>query len=226
MRQQAAAMRERLHVDPTGWHMSGEDLSMLPAVQDAVARDRQLTFEYTRSDGVSALRTVNPLGIVAKGATWYLVAHAINGLRTYRISRMRSVTPLTTTFERPASFDLAAYWQKSTAELEQQQRRYRATLSMEPQAARSIATWCEVAPASLKTDQTPTDWVNVTVHFDNEKHARFSILGFGSRAYVIEPASLQQSIQEDARAILALAASLEPEPKPKATSNPRNRQRK
>src|SRR6202162_869605 len=40
MRQQAAAMRERLHVDSTGWHVSGEDLSMLPAVQDAVARER------------------------------------------------------------------------------------------------------------------------------------------------------------------------------------------
>src|SRR5579864_6455698 len=73
MREQAAAMSERLHVDPTGWHASTEDLSMLPIVQDAVARNCRLTFDYTRADGESAPRTVDPLGIVAKGTSWYLI---------------------------------------------------------------------------------------------------------------------------------------------------------
>ena len=36
MQAQAAAMRERLHVDATGWRDMGEDLSMLTTVQDAV----------------------------------------------------------------------------------------------------------------------------------------------------------------------------------------------
>src|SRR5882757_6017282 len=123
MRQQAAAMRERLHVDATCWHVSGEDLSMLPAVQDAVAQDRQLTFDYTRADGQRAPRTVDPLGLVAKGTTWYLVARAPNGLRTYRVSRMQTVTVLATNFERP-EFSLAAYWKTSTDELREQRRRY------------------------------------------------------------------------------------------------------
>src|SRR6201997_3329651 len=35
MREQAAAMRERLHIDPTGWWESGEDLSLLAVVQEA-----------------------------------------------------------------------------------------------------------------------------------------------------------------------------------------------
>ncbi len=49
MREQAVAMRERLHVDANDWRPVSEDLSMLPAVQDAVARDCRLSFElYAR----------------------------------------------------------------------------------------------------------------------------------------------------------------------------------
>jgi predicted DNA-binding transcriptional regulator YafY len=57
MRAQAAAMRERLHVDATGWRETGEDLSMLAVVQDAVARERKLAFDYTKADGEKAPRT-------------------------------------------------------------------------------------------------------------------------------------------------------------------------
>ncbi|MGB6744626.1 MAG: HTH domain-containing protein, partial [Terracidiphilus sp.] len=50
-RVQADSIRARLHFDPAGWRMGEEDLSMLPVVQDALARDRKLTFVYTRADG-------------------------------------------------------------------------------------------------------------------------------------------------------------------------------
>jgi predicted DNA-binding transcriptional regulator YafY len=70
MREQAAAIRERLHVDPTAWWQTGEDLSMLSVVQDAVARERQLAFDYVRADGQRSARTVDPLGLVAKGTIW------------------------------------------------------------------------------------------------------------------------------------------------------------
>src|SRR5207237_5450578 len=67
MKAHAAHLRQRLHVDPTGWRETGEDLSMLSAVQDAVARDRRLSFDYTRADGKQAGRTVAPTGHVHVG---------------------------------------------------------------------------------------------------------------------------------------------------------------
>ncbi len=134
MREQAAAMRERLHVDSSDWRPVSEDLSMLPTVQDAVARDCRLSFEYTRADGESGPRVVDPLGLVVKGVTWYLVARTPRGMRTYRLSRMRAVTPLAMLFERPARFDLAKHWKKSVSEFEAQRRRYEATLLFSPEA--------------------------------------------------------------------------------------------
>jgi predicted DNA-binding transcriptional regulator YafY len=68
MRQRAAAIRERLYVDASGWHPSTEDLSLLGEVQNAVASDCKISFQYTRADGQSGPRTVDPLGLVAKGA--------------------------------------------------------------------------------------------------------------------------------------------------------------
>src|SRR5271154_238943 len=146
MREQAAAMSERLHVDPTGWHASTEDLSMLPIVQDAVARDCRLTFDYTRADGQTGPRTVDPLGRVSKGITWDLVARAPNGLRTSRVSRSRAATPLAQTFERPANFKLSAYWETSTAAFQDARTRFDATIAAAPQAARSLKSWCATAP--------------------------------------------------------------------------------
>ena len=47
MQTQAASIRARLHIDPVGWHPSSDDLSLLPIVQDAIARDCNLRF-YSR----------------------------------------------------------------------------------------------------------------------------------------------------------------------------------
>ena len=202
MRQQAAAMRERLHVDATGWHVSGEDLSMLPAVQDAVAQDRQLTFDYTRADRQRAPRTVDPLGLVAKGTTWYLVARAPNGLRTYRLSRMQTVTVLDTNFERP-EFNLAAYWKTSTDELREQRRRYETTLSLEPQSAQSLSAWSVVSPATDEDGPGVEGWTTLRVAFESEEQARFVVLGFGPRVRVLAPATLRELVLAEARAVAA-----------------------
>ncbi len=203
MREQSVAMRERLHVDSTGWRISSEDLSMLAVVQDAVARDCRLAFDYTRADGQKAPRTVDPLGIVAKGSSWYLVARAPNGMRTYRVSRMQAVAPLATTFKRPPNFDLAAFWKASTTQLEQQRQHFEATVSLAAKAAQSLSRWCVTAPVEdLKNFRSPEGWLTLRVEFESEEQARFVILGFGARAQALAPATLCQRILADAHAIL------------------------
>src|SRR5581483_7083216 len=185
MREQAAAMREKLHVDPTGWYDTGEDLSMLTVVQDAVARERKLAFDYTKANGEKAPRTVDPLGLVAKGMSWYLVARGANGVRTYRVSRMESVTALAAGFERPPRFDLAEFWKHATAELDRQRARYAAVLLLTPAVAQRIKSWCPTTPVAGGPDEA--DRILLEAVFDSEEHARFTVLGLGSRAKVIKP---------------------------------------
>jgi predicted DNA-binding transcriptional regulator YafY len=199
MRAQAAAMRERLHVDPTGWRGTGEDLSMLAVVQEAVAGERKLAFDYTRANGQKGPRTVDPLGVVAKGLSWYLVARGTSGIRTYRVSRMEAVTPLASKFERPAQFDLAAYWKESTERFAEQRGHFLVTLRIAPNAVQGLAMWCTTTTApdgltGMELNGVPEEWVAVAAGFENEEQARFVVLGLGSRVRVLGPAEFVRGI--------------------------------
>ena len=200
MQARAAAMRERLHVDPTGWRGTGEDLSMLAAVQEAVAGDRRLAFDYTRADGQTGPRTVDPLGVVAKGLTWYLVARGGSGMRTYRVSRMAAVTVLASGFERPARFDLAEYWKASTARLGEQRGSFAVTLRATPSAARRLAEWGMVRlPANrASAPEGAEGWTTVTAHFDAEGEAMFFVLGMGTRVTVVSPNDFRERVAAEA----------------------------
>lgn len=185
LRAEAASIRQRLHVDTAGWYGMPEDLAMLPVVQEAVARDRKLAFRYLRAGRERVERTVDPLGLVAKGGIWYLVARKPEGFRTYRVSRIEETRLLDQPFERPADFDLATYWQSSIAELQKRWARYEVTLRVEPRAAESLRMWRSATPVGGNPDAS--GWVTLRVAFDDEQ-ACFMALG-GSAVHLSPPPS-------------------------------------
>jgi predicted DNA-binding transcriptional regulator YafY len=187
LRAQAASMRQRLHVDVTGWWGVPHEVAALPIVQDAVARDRKLSFQYRRTSGERAERKVDPLGLVAKGTTWYLVANTPNGLRTYRVSRIEEAVLLDAPSVRPPDFDLT---------------RYEATLRLTPDAAAKLKTWHICSPAQAAVPAEPDGSFVVRVRFEDEEQALFVVLGFGSRAAVIEPLSLRARVGAEISAMV------------------------
>lgn len=201
-RARAASMRQRLYVDPVGWRGTAEDLSMLPVVQEAVARDRRLWMRYRSAGREPADRSVSPLGLVAKAMTWYLVAQADAGLRTYRVSRIEAARILDEAVVRPARFDLAAYWKASSQRLAEQRRRYLATLRVEPRAAGGLRAFHRTEVVDDPRGDPP-GWVTLRVHFDAEDEAAFVACGLGPRAAVVDPPSLRARVIADAEAVLA-----------------------
>jgi predicted DNA-binding transcriptional regulator YafY len=204
MKAQAAHLQQRLHVDPTGWRDTGEDLSMLAAVQDAVARDRKLTFDYVKADGEESSRTVDAMGLVSKGLTWYLVARTAKGMRTFRVSRMKRVAVLAVGFERPARFDLVEHWRSSTAELGRKRASYRTILCLTTGAARRIQSWCVTRAAFPDRVKDSGDGrITLEVDFDDESQARFFVLGLGSAVRVLEPESLKEWVGVETKEMAA-----------------------
>ncbi len=204
LKAQAAHMQQRLHVDPTGWRGTGEDVSMLTLVQEAVSGDRKLSFEYTKADGEESSRTVDPLGLVSKGLSWYLVARTAKGMRTFRVSRMRKVTVLAVQFERPARFDLAEHWKAATAELDRKRASFRAMLSVRAEAVRRLGAWCVTREAKGEwMKRAGTGRVALEVDVDDEGQARFFVLGMGSSVRVMEPAGLKEWVGGETRQVAA-----------------------
>ena len=203
MREEAAVMRERMHVDAAGWWESGEDVSGLPLVQDAVMRGLKLTFDYIRADGAASARTVDALGLVAKGSSWYLVGREPKGMRTFRVSRMSAVTVLATGFKRPKRFDLAEHWKRSMTELEGKRRGYPVVLAVKEGAAKRLRGWLRATPTdSADVAGLGEGWTAMRVEFEDLGQARFMVLGLGSRARVINPPELSQAVEEEITAML------------------------
>src|SRR5205814_9704731 len=140
-------------------------------------------------DGELSSRTVDALGLVSKGLSWYLVARTANGMRTFRVSRMKRVTVLAAGFERPARFDLVEHWRSSTAELDRKRASYRAVLSLTTEAAGRLQAWCVTRPAaeSAAHRRAGAGRAVLQVDFDNESQAKFIVLGMGSAVRVLEP---------------------------------------
>ena len=207
LRDKAASIRQRLHVDTAGWRGARDDLSMLPIVQDAVARDRKLMMRYRRQGSEVVERTVDPLGLVAKGTTWYLVAGTPEGPRTFRVSRIEDARLLDEPSERPPDFDLAEFWKTSTRQFLEGLPRYETVLRLEARTAASLKSWRP--PGAVKEREGPDAEGRVTlqVNFDSEDEARFMVLGMGARVEVIEPEGLRAFVAAEAAVIVGRTPS-------------------
>ncbi|MBQ1023889.1 YafY family protein [Micromonospora sp. C95] len=120
-RAQAEAAASSLVMDPQRWGASREEPRpprFLDALQDAVIRGVQVRLGYVDREGTETERTVHPLGIVAKGPSWYLVANTEAGRRTFRIDRVSSADPTCDPAHRPEDFDLAESWRAIADEVD------------------------------------------------------------------------------------------------------------
>src|SRR5690606_33011170 len=100
---------------PSGWRES-QAVPSLPVLLDALWRGRRVRFVYESGLAEAGERLVDPLGLVARGSVWYLVASKGDRPRTYRVSRIRDATLDDRESVALEGFDLAAYWETSTAE--------------------------------------------------------------------------------------------------------------
>jgi predicted DNA-binding transcriptional regulator YafY len=133
-----------------------------------------------------------------------ITARTPHGYRTFRVSRIENARLLEQPVERPADFDLAAFWRASTEELRRGWAQYEVTLRMEARAAAALERWRAAAPVA--DADTEPGWVTRRFQFDDEEQARFVALGHGPRAEVVEPASLSERVAADLAAAAARAA--------------------
>jgi predicted DNA-binding transcriptional regulator YafY len=120
-RAQAEAAAASVVVDPRLWGASAAappPPRFLDALQEAVISGVQVRLGYVDSKGAETERMVHPLGVVAKGPTWYLVSETQVGRRTFRIDRVSSVALTDEPVRRPPGFDLAQSWREIADEVD------------------------------------------------------------------------------------------------------------
>lgn len=196
--------RQRIHVDPVGWLRSADSVPYLSVLQDGVWQERKVRMTYRRSDGSTSERLVDPLGLVAKGSVWYLVAAVEGAPRTYRVSRVQDAALSDEPCVRPRDFDLVAYWERSRADFEANLPYFMARVRTSPGVLQRLrfggvfARVEEVGPAGSD------GWSTALVRFDTEDEACAFILGYGPGVEALEPESLRAAVVERAQRVIAV----------------------
>jgi predicted DNA-binding transcriptional regulator YafY len=211
LRSRASRLSQRFHLDAPGWFTPSEATPWLAALAAAVWEDRIVLMTYDRGDKVVE-RVVEPLGLVLKGGTWYLVARTDGQVRTYRVARVTSLEVQRERFERSDSFDLAAFWAESTVAFEQAIERVSVRLRIRPGHEWVVGSVLGAATgATLETlqEHDPDGWVRARVSMDQPEEAHFRLLGLGAIAEVLDPPDLRERLAAEAAAVLGRYRSAE-----------------
>ncbi len=204
LRERAATIRERFHLDAPGWLRDGDAPPCLATVAEAVWSQRRLDVRYERSNRSVGDRLLDPLGLVLKAGVWYLVAQADDGRgpRTYRVSRVHAAAVRVESFARPAGFDLEAFW--SAYQRDYRRRAYGATAHVRiSPAGRELLFLVGGVPArQARTSFTEPDadgWVEAQVPIESIAHGHHALLQLGEQVEVLGPPELRERMATSGR---------------------------
>jgi predicted DNA-binding transcriptional regulator YafY len=211
-----------VHLDLPRWFHGTEPVPHLRTLAEAVRLGRGLLLGYRR-DGESGegTREVAPLGLVNKAGTWYLVAlaprerqagqperraGADGGPVVFRAGRVTSARLLAADVVRPDGFDLAAFWERWSAE-------FVTSRSQVEVRVWATATALAIFPfafgaaggraAGAAGPAGPDGRREVLLTFEEERVAAHRLAGFGGEVEVISPAAVRADLVATARELLA-----------------------
>jgi predicted DNA-binding transcriptional regulator YafY len=189
---EAAAAQDAVLVDPVAWGRKGEahPTAQLDVLRDAVVRGVQVDITYAKPREAAQSRRVHPFGLVSKGGTWYLLAGAAAGLRTFRLSRVKAVAMTDEPVERPDNFDLAEAWDQVQRELPGRLGTVAVELRVDPEVLpwlrRAIAGWGTLDPSESERAGRGR-WPQYTATFPHPSAAAAELVRFGARVEVVSP---------------------------------------
>jgi len=205
-REDARRVSARFHLDPIDWYRGPSATDHLPAIAQAVWRERRVAMRYESWKG-EVSRRVDPLGLVLKAGIWYLAARVGNGVRTYRLSNILELELTGESFERPPGFDLANWWLASTRRFEKELAVDTAQLRVSASGLKALRDLgAAVAQAAEGSASSPDEqgWRRVTIPIESIPHAAAQVLRLGAQAEVLKPAALRRELLERVAAVAAL----------------------
>ena len=199
-RRAAEKAGERILLDHNRWYRTEQPGDVLAALRRAVWDDRAVRMTYRDRNGATTTREIEPLGLISKAGVWYVAARNENGeMRTFRAERIATIEELRRRFERPAGFDLHAYWRGSLEFNDRQTPPYEATIQIEREALHNIIPYF---PAETIAEDSRAK--TLRVRFPCEDAAVGHAMLLGNRAHVLGPAVFREAVVKRARELLSV----------------------
>ena len=210
LRARAARIRERFYLDAPGWLRETDAPPYLAAIAEAVWTARRVDVRYERANREIGTRVLDPLGLVLKAGTWYLVASPQppdgRGARTYRVSRIHAAALRDEPVERPTDFELEAFWADYQRGYERRVYRDSALVRLSPTGRELLFLVGPIAARRARSAMSAADahgWATTRVPIESVRHGHHALMQLGEHVEVLEPAELRDLIAESARALTA-----------------------
>ncbi|AYA26933.1 helix-turn-helix transcriptional regulator [Rhodococcus rhodochrous] len=178
------------------------DADTLLALARACRDATRVRFRYTTRQEVDDERTVEPVRMVATGQRWYLMAWDVDrdDWRTFRLDRMRDVTPTTWRFRPRQHPDPVAYVQRSVTE---SPYRYIARIRLRADADQVRDM---VPPQVGRVEDDEDGWCVLVVGADDPDWVVMHVARMGFEAVVLEPPELRAAADRLATRLAAIAS--------------------
>jgi predicted DNA-binding transcriptional regulator YafY len=207
LRVDVAALRERILVGPAGEALQLETAATLRALRGAVIACQRVRFRYhTRypsgdsgGDARDELlwRKADPYALIRVRGAWYLTAycHMRKARRNFRLERIEALTTLDERFTPPPGPPPRPRRPDVTDGFE-------ALILFDGEVAR----WVRESPSffTIAEEDAADGGLLVTLRLRSDDQIMQWLLGWGSHARVLAPASLRQRVAAEAAALLRL----------------------
>ena len=181
------------------WYSSGPsvpDEEILTSIRSCVTNKTKAEIVYQKGDSSeSTTRVIHPYGVVPVRGKWFVIAHCerADGIRFFRVDRIRSVNCLSATFDLPAGVenllvggDSRAFGSSSSERL---------VVRYSP----SISRWIAEREEGEKGDDGS---YTVSHPLADDAWAVRHVLQYGPEAEVLEPARIRERVASTLRSIL------------------------
>jgi predicted DNA-binding transcriptional regulator YafY len=209
LRERAARIRDTFYLDAPGWLRESEAPPFLATLAEAAWLRRRVQVRYERANRAIVERVLEPLGLVLKAGSWYLVGQPFpadgRGPRTYRVSRVLAAAPQDAEFERPPEFDLEAFWSDYQRGYEKRVYRETATIRLSPEGRELLFLVGTIPARRARAAMSEPDaggWTTTRLPIESVRHAHHALLQLGEYVEVVEPAELRALIATSARALV------------------------
>jgi predicted DNA-binding transcriptional regulator YafY len=208
-RHDEAGARQRVYLDPASWSSGAAPAPHLQTTYRALWAGRCLRLVIRLPFDTEADAIVQPLGLVAKDDQWYLVCRRNGYEHVYRMADVVGAEILSTESQRPATFDLAAFWRRWCAWVKASRPEYRVRVRAAPRHLKWIAHQVGSGAGGDLTASEPPDadgQVTLELTFESLEHARSRLLACGRAVEVLAPRALRDGLADFADQIAALYA--------------------
>lgn len=175
------------------WGSTKESMNKVSQLRQAIENKQRVSFLYTKLQGESQERTVEPVTLIVKGYVWYVYGYCLwrQSYRLFRLSRIAGLTVSDETFTPHETTVETLKWLEEW-EIEEQ-------VSLVLEFSPSVHVRVKDMFHSTEVEQRENGSLLVRTIASNDEWLHGMLLSFGEALTVIEPESIRERIRESVK---------------------------